>query len=407
MYLPSGVAFSFALIAHTLKDWCCRFLPPLFIGALLFWRMGNDYTNAVWMERWTVLLTGAALGVVYYLRRIFPLYLLPLLLVVSLNCIWLTTWFDWYRGEDVALQSAVRQAAGEGFLCVLFPLALMRLMPWRGLNQTMIYLQWTGLAQALLILVGLLFGKNPALQVWGLDNPSMAASFVVLSLFLSFFYWSYAPGGARPSITQKIWVIVCTASIAVTGASTPMVALIIGLFTTIVVSAYQVNRREGLKVFGMLSLMGLAVGGVLYFFRPEVFSTSGRVDQWKLAMEHMSKVDWTTKLIGNGLGSTRVIFPILQAQNGADLAKGPWVIWLHNDWLQALFEMGILGLTAMGMFFGGLLRAALRLSPWLVGLLITFAVLMCSNFPMHYALHALCGFVIAALIIRLDEVVHG
>jgi len=82
----------------------------------------------------------------------------------------------------------------------------------------------------------------------------------------------------------------------------------------------------------------------------------------------------------------------IHMQAAKNVKDGFWWIWMHNDWLQALFETGIVGLSLM---FGLYLQALRRLV--ITGLtaeaktLLLFGIFMGSNYPAHVGLTCMFG----------------
>lgn len=115
---------------------------------------------------------------------------------------------------------------------------------------------------------------------------------------------------------------------------------------------------------------------------------NGRFEIWRATlswwMQHANH--WT----GAGLGSYFIIGPGIQIailhQNTAHL------LWMHNDWLQVLFEQGAIGLAlAITVFGRALARSIKRDRPWLTSSLSAFGVTMLGNFPMHVPVMGFLG----------------
>lgn len=76
-----------------------------------------------------------------------------------------------------------------------------------------------------------------------------------------------------------------------------------------------------------------------YFYNPHFYLVSDRLDEYRLAADffftHLNV--W----VGGGLGSFEVYGPLMQKLAGRDMSE----VWLelHSDWLQCVFELGLVG----------------------------------------------------------------
>lgn len=111
--------------------------------------------------------------------------------------------------------------------------------------------------------------------------------------------------------------------------------------------------------------------------------SDGRAGAWILSMKF-----WQTQedyLWGLGLGSYEVIGPALTKL----YPPGVFSV-LHSDWLQTLFELGVIGLLGLFSLFCACLWK-LRKQPRLFYSLILFGAFGVANMPLHYYLSALYG----------------
>lgn len=108
--------------------------------------------------------------------------------------------------------------------------------------------------------------------------------------------------------------------------------------------------------------------------------TSGRWPVWVATMQWW----WThaSHWMGTGAGSYFVLGPNVQKQVLGQLSD--WLLWMHNDWLQVLFEQGVIGLALLLTTFACALRATARSHRyWLVSSLAAYGATMCGNYPNH------------------------
>jgi hypothetical protein len=89
-------------------------------------------------------------------------------------------------------------------------------------------------------------------------------------------------------------------------------------------------------------------------------------------------------LFGTGTGTFRHIGPVIQTLKQKDV--GEWWLWAHNDWLQILFEVGILGaLASLSLFITCIVRAYRAYMFELVAALVAMLVVMAGNYPLRLA----------------------
>src|SRR5690606_10935841 len=109
-----------------------------------------------------------------------------------------------------------------------------------------------------------------------------------------------------------------------------------------------------LGVIGALALLlwfsGALTEASARFVGPQAIY--GRVDLWSASMQGLAE----TRGIGVGLGGAE--HTLEKHLSGMAIRKAP--IWSHNDYVQLLLELGILGLLAIVAWLVGLLRFLLK-----------------------------------------------
>ena len=123
---------------------------------------------------------------------------------------------------------------------------------------------------------------------------------------------------------------------------------------------------------------------------------SGRGNLFKRAYEFwgVNADPW----LGMGLGTTQVFLPLIQQMNGIFKVHGV-DLWMHNDWLQILFELGWVGLiSAMTLYFFLLVWSIRHM--YLFCALLGYGFCMFGNFPLHWPITAFVGAFIGVRILR-------
>jgi O-antigen ligase len=116
-----------------------------------------------------------------------------------------------------------------------------------------------------------------------------------------------------------------------------------------------------------------------------LFEERGRLDVWFNSMGYIE--DRSNFWTGAGLGSFWVLGPSLNP-GGQEIFT-----WMHSDWLQTLFEQGILGFLSVAILYVHALVRAKRNEALFVSLagLGAFAI---ANMPLRFPLAGLYGAVL-------------
>lgn len=150
-------------------------------------------------------------------------------------------------------------------------------------------------------------------------------------------------------------------------------------FVALAIFAPIALRETWHKKWLIFSVPAIAIAA-LATQREKLFDSTGRVEKWKMFMQWW--VDNDTALTGTGTGS----FPnlALQIQGGTN----DIFMYMHNEYLQVIFEQGWFGfslcfVTAISL----LIKAWPR--PWLFSTYMGLLVSMTTQFPFRYLLSAL------------------
>lgn len=141
---------------------------------------------------------------------------------------------------------------------------------------------------------------------------------------------------------------------------------------------------------------GLTLPLVLWMHGPGP-RTSGRIEAWTTYMdwwEHFANPVW-----GLGTGAAEWVIPFISWKPDAT-ALAQTMNLMHNDWLQIVFDTGLVGLLSSLIIYTWALYR-LWPKPQYFATAVAFGVAMLSYFPLHYAV----GQVIACFL--LTEAVWG
>lgn len=173
---------------------------------------------------------------------------------------------------------------------------------------------------------------------------------------------------------DKIFRYLILVSIFAAGRSLPVAVLFVGIGALL----FAQKRYRALHWAIPISfIVGFLVKG------RGLFESRGRDYIWTQAYYFFrDHLRWS---IGSGLGGFYVIGPVLTNKE-----QGTTFIWLHSDWLQTLFEQGIIGFVIiLGMYLQGLRLA--RVTPQLFSALVAYAAFAAANMPLRYPLAGIYG----------------
>lgn len=107
-------------------------------------------------------------------------------------------------------------------------------------------------------------------------------------------------------------------------------------------------------VTGIVISVCVCAAAAYVYLGNELFNSSDRVMVWKFMMARWFTL-WNLPF-GTGLGTYHVFS--INLQNYGNIAPGSYWNTMHNDWLQGIFDMGIVGIfLMMGTYLTALLRS--------------------------------------------------
>ncbi len=151
----------------------------------------------------------------------------------------------------------------------------------------------------------------------------------------------------------------------------------------VVLTSWCIAAGSGI---GWLSLFSGLLFGVGYYLEPAVFfSSSGRLAGWQMIVEWW----WATGKIFMGLG-TGMGAIVFDQERQANPAFSHMAIWAHNDYLQVMFDNGLIGLGALLLVVWYAMKRSFN-RPWLFASVVGYAATAFFNFPVHLPIHAFVG----------------
>lgn len=348
-----------------------RILEKGFIGmglvAVYLFNVGN-FWNAYWYGRWYVFLSLFSLVIAWVIAKRTTMQFFGVFAVFLLSAAWLAAWnLNGYLEEFGLLKFLALSKAGfYSYITVLMTGLFLAFIPKRLL----LTLKWSLiliLLLAITLTVNQSFTEIPYKRVGFAGNASMNGSIIAAMLPLLL--------GAKPlgKFRIPLFLLGCF-SVYTTDASVPLGVFIVAILAYM--GHLYWNKLPKMALIGgfLVSILGAYYIGVSYM-GDQLFHTQGRIDIWRLAMAWWW--DHSDIFVGAGQGSAISIVPDLQIAQGD---RGNFFMWLHNDWLQTVFETGIIGLVALLYAWWEVVKKSLR-SPALFASVMGFSAMACFNYP--------------------------
>lgn len=219
-------------------------------------------------------------------------------------------------------------------------------------------------------------------------NPSMNGCMIAVLLPFAALLFQGVP--------EYVWIALAATAIFKTDASIP-----VGVLFVVVSSGYWAKNGW---LFGLRQLVVMTPLFVVgYYLNPaQFFTTTGR---WHIWTETLSWW-WSSGKLWFGLG-TGALDTILRHKLSTD-PHYKTVIWAHNDYLQVLFDNGIVGLCFLLIALVKTLEKSFS-RPWLFSACMGYAATALFNFPMHVPLHAMVGLLLVWMVWCTEDlhVRHG
>lgn len=326
---------------------------------VLFWKPLDASWQALWIEKWAMLYL--VIGIIGIWTLITQERLIQIALSYGLICLCISSFSPAFHGQIDKTMILLLREASQSQLIAFFALLIFlhkRLHIYASLKL------WGYLA-----LLGILLSPHPTLEVRLLFNPSMAATFVILTLGLNL-------GSVVALALTHSW----TASLALA-------------------ALWYWRFRKSIPIPALLITLLTASAWVYTHGIPD----NGRFTFWRHFWVFWKDQSLWTHLFGLGASTLRVWIPYVNILNATNNIANA-TVWLHNDWLQILFEFGWVGLA---FALACAARVFCLLNEKDQGISLALFVSMLSNMPNHWALHALIGWSLMAKAILLrDQVIQ-
>lgn len=334
---------------------------------VLGWLPSDTSWQNLWINRWALLVLVSILFTLWRWRN--PFYLLLGMLAASATVATFSPAFHG-AGEGAQLADQLQLMASHSLAVVLAFAIFMMAPSWGPVYRLDFLRHVAACVVAVAISLSAVMGNNVRLQVPLLSNPSMAGLFIVLAI------------GTETGIWPVLMVMTTLLQL---NTFTP-------LATWVAMQGWMRFRWRFLYTVPLLVLP------LIFWGHWEQVVGEERLSMWRLAWNFIAQSSPWRILFGRGLGTTPIWAPALQYMHESPY---PPNLWLHNDWLQLLLELGAVGVTATlatAAYYWGKISDVGRAT------LLGFGVGMVGDMPLHWAAH---GLILWVLVKREFELMKG
>lgn len=284
---------------------------------------------------------------------------------------------------DMAVM-AFDSLAGSAAFCVLVVTFLLVNLNWRMSVTIMDAFSWLCVVDSVFVVAQWIHGNSSTDRGGFFGNASMNAC-VIAFTYPILKRWKSKPKTSFAAFCGIMSLVLPILAVLISRSNMGLATLIAAFIAPILSRCRSYDRRLRLHTFVLIAL--LLVAGH-YFMGAKFGDNNGR---WIVQVAAMHW--WTTHSniwIGTGLGSYFILGPSVQVNQLHQMSGH--LLWLHCDWLQVLFEEGVIGFVLIVVTTISAVRAAaIDRRHWLVSSLCAYSVTMLGNFPMHLPVSGFFG----------------
>lgn len=366
-----------------------RFIFFVCIAILIGFNYGN-YFSWHWFSKWTVLTGLFSLFFSAWAGRRLGYVFSPIIFLCLSSAAEIFAWnFNEYQPwVSPMMFVTLAKTASYGFVSVVMAVFALATLPkhiTRAVRESFVIIATIGSLATIFHITSSVnergsFSGNPSM------HGGLLACLIPFAWLIKNIKWRLAFIGA------------VVAAILLVQASIPLGVLSVTAIS-LLLAKYGINKKQIYISLGGLLFLGMVGDSMM----PDSFlNSSGRWQNWI----HIMKWWWdnSNHWLGTGFGTSLVLLPYAQTQ--MNWVNGDFYLWMHNDWLQILFELGFVGLLFTLMAWFTLARKSFR-SPHLFASFMGFSALACFNYPLRLPIHVTCLTLLCWLILNQKGESHG
>ncbi len=363
----------------------------LLLATFVLWfvRVGNHWASTVFCPYGMLMFFGSIVLSVFLSKRT-SWFFLPIIATALISGVYSGIWpFNDHQYErDFAYKSGLERDAMYAYLCVVLSAMYIAFFEPSWIRKSLKFLRW--IFWLSLLVTFYQYDRVP-FEREGLYGNASINGCVIAALF------PLILARYRTRKAQALLLALTFLGVYMTDASIPLGVLAVSVSGYLFVSIK--NKTKALFWTGM-TFADLGIAGYI-FMGDSFFNSSGRFQEWKriFAWWDINTNHW----FGAGLGSTLHNVSYIQLIDAKPESRVPVYMWMHSDWLQTYFELGIVGLIGALIAYYYLLKKAVTRSHFF-GSALGLGAMAVFNYPLRDPKVALCCVLLVAIITKVDEV---
>lgn len=360
----------------------------------------GNYWSSHWYTKYCIMMWIFSLGISALVARRSSWFFFPIIAWGLCSGIYMFAWsFGPYHqpGMDKVLSLAIEKNSAYTFISFLAACLTLAFLPTKYMK----YVKESIVLLLILSAVATVLGTVPVGNIWQtmdiMQDAYKRGGFSGNASMNGCLIACLIPFGVEILPDNKWGIAVIFLSIAgilLTETMVPVGTLAVVALAFAFASGWL--RFLDLK---MVFFFSCAVLALLWFGRDEIpnhiITGDGRFRIWGIAIDFWRRyAHWS---VGMGFGSARTLMPVIQSIQGR--VGGEFYLWFHSDWLQTLWELGIVGLVSA--FIAWIELAFLSLGrPYLFASFMGFTACAVFNYPLRLPLHGLCITLLVWIILK-------
>lgn len=333
------------------------------------------YKTDYFFLQWLIGFTVSCLPIFFYIKKEISLPIALLFYYLSFY-LFFECFSDLSLYAHSKLNTSLSLSMCVNYLSILFPAAAILFLPKEKLRSPIQFLPVYAIINSLYVITGYLFKFGRWAPGHGysgfIDYASANGSLIAITMLPLFLKLS------KKTIPL---ILLCLIAIFFSFSSIPY-----GVFATGIFGLLICNRPKLIP----LCLLPIAFGAAV---DKHLFDSGHRLEAYNVFMTSWSKDNWSTIFFGTGPGSFQVVSGTIQKAAGFmqndDGSMWQW-IRMHSDWLQTLFEWGIVGfLLAATIFLQALYRLYLNGEKEVFAMLLAIGAYAVFDYPARHFILAI------------------
>lgn len=335
--------------------------------------------------RWAIGLTLLWTFACVRMTKRIPWYVMAVVYYTGLSTLYVTNWrynpyYDFSKWNPVQT-NVIQNFSAQGFIATLLVVLFVYFVTTKEIHRVLLTLFLIGFVHAVVFIaqkvVGFAIWTHRGDSLWGLfGNTSMGATYLAI---LTPMVLSVCAKGLKYFL-MCLWVVALWYSQS---------SLAFGIFA-LSIGVYLLNCNctiRGILKVVFTGAIALAIGP---FFDYQ-FYTALHIDRWDIWASYLKWLDiYSNWWIGVGSNAFMAFGPSIQ--QWAKIEGDGHIMWLHNDWLQLLFENGIVGLILwINLSVIVLVKSFMDRNNVIFTALVAYLFAMLGNYPAQLFMFSLLG----------------